>query len=530
MNWKHFITGVSLVAGIVIYGGSNAYLSRAFEEASSIDFRVDFDDAKGLKGGEEVRVAGFQVGSVKQVELSEDGRKAIALLRVKSKVKIPKNSQISVAAGLLGGGSYVTITPGDDTALIQQHTTDQAPLHGMPATGLDSALAGASKLTNDAQLQEDLKATVHNIRITTERLNRLGVAAFDDPKGNLQATLRNLQLASEKLPSAINKVDQVMGNAAKISAQAERLEPLLEKQISSLGQQTKTLLASMDSVIKSGGKVAKEAESLTHEVNTTVVESRSSIKALLRSANDAASGAAGLAEQLAGFAGDKDLRKNIVDATGNLVKITDNFAEISKKLDGTVATLSKTATDPELLGDVKATVGNLKDVTTSVKNLAARVEALRLPGEKRAVSNTPSLPGKSSTKLPSWYEPGLTGDFLYDTKAERFQLDANYALVNKGQLYRVGLFDATERNRVNLQVGQKSGEFWTRYGLFGGKLGVGFDAPVGPLQWRVDLQDPNRFTVNTRVRARLNDTTALTFGVNSVGNGNHPMLGLQIRK
>lgn len=526
MNWRNFATGVVLVGFLTAWGVSKAYLNRAWEERNSIDFQVAFEDAKGLKGTEEVRVAGFQVGSVKEVHLSEDGHKAIALLRVSSKVKIPRDSQISVSAGLLGGSSFVTITPGKEKNIINAQTP---LLEGAPAAGLDSALAGVSKLTTDEALQEDLKATVHNIRVTSERLNRLGVAAFDDPQGDFQATLRNLRATSALLPATLQNIEKVTGNAAALTGSARRLQPLVEKQIATLSKQTQTLLTSMDGVLKNGSKVALEAESLTKEVKTTVVESRSSIKALLRSANDAASGAAGLAEQLAQTVGNPDLRKNVVDATGNLVKVSDNLVAISKKLDGTVGELSKTATDPELAANLKTTVANIKDATTSVKNLAARVEALHLPGEKRTTT-APAPPTPTAAKLSGWYESGLTGDFLYDTKAERFRLDSNFALVSGGRLYRAGLLDATERNRVNLQVGQKSGEFWTRYGLFGGKLGVGLDAPLGPLQWRVDLQDPNHFTANTRIRARLNDTTALTLGVDSVGNGNHPMIGLQIRK
>jgi hypothetical protein len=192
---------------------------------------------------------------------------------------------------------------------------------------------------------------------------------------------------------------------------------------------------------------------------------------------------------------------------------------ISEKLGATADTLSKTATDPELLANIKATVANVKDASASIKNLTARAETIRLPGEKKiGTANPPAIPKKQ----PVWYEPGLTGDFLYDTKAERFQLDTHYAQVFQGQLFRVGLTDAGERNRVDLQVGQKSGELWTRYGLF--------DRQVGPFQWRLDLLDPNRFTANTRLRARLNTNTALTLGVDSVGNGNRPVVGIQIRK
>jgi phospholipid/cholesterol/gamma-HCH transport system substrate-binding protein len=528
MSKRDIVTGVVIVGAAIGLGVAKGWLNRSWEERNSTDFRVAFDDAKGLKGGEEVRVAGFQVGSVKEVRLSDDGRKAITLLRINDGVKIPLKSQISVSSGLLGGGAVVTIIPSREMEFITEATTKEKPLEGEPAAGLDSALAGVSKFTNDDALREDLTATAHNLKLISEKLNKLGaIAALDDPKGDLQATIRNIRATSALLPATMQKVDAVVANAAEVTASAKTIAPLLEKQVATLSKETQTLIKDLDSVMKSGGRIATQTEGLAKEAKETVADSRASIKALLRSANDATAGVAGLTEQLKLLVGDKDLQRSVVVTTANLAKLSDNLVTLSQKLDETAGTLSKTATDPELLTNIKTTVANVKDASGSIKNITARVETLRLPGEKRPSTVNPPSPLK---KQPSWYEPGLTGDFLYDTKAERFRLDTNYSVVTGGQLWRVGLTDATERNLVNVQLGQKSGELWTRYGLFGGKLGVGFDVPVGSLQWRLDLQDPNRFTVNTRLRARLNDSAALTFGLDSVGNGNLPKIGLQIRK
>ena len=528
MNKQYFITGLSGFLATAILVFSWTWLNRTFQERDTVDFRVAFDDVKGLKGNEEVRVAGFQVGSVKSLHLSGDGRKAIVLLRVSRSVKIPLDSKISVSSGLLGGGAVVTVIPGHVATMITEETTKEKPLEGEPAGGLDSALAGVSKYTNDDALRADLMATAHNLRLVSERVTRLGaIGALDDSKGDLQATLRNLRAASVQLPVTMKKMDSVIANAAELSASAKNIGPLLEKQVTTLSKETQVLVKDLDTVMKSGGRIAAETEGLAKEAKETVADSRASIKALLRSANDAASGVAVLTEQMTQLAADKELKGNVLASTANLAKISENLVAVTQKLDATAATLSKTATDPELLANIKTTVANVKDASGSIKNLTARVETLRLPGEKKSGSPNPPTPVK---KQPAWYESGLTGDFLYDTKAERFRLDTNYAHVAEGQLWRAGLTDATGRNLVNVQLGQKSGELWTRYGLFGGKLGVGFDTQVGALQWRLDLQDPNRFTANTRLRARLNNSAALTLGLDSVGNGNRPMIGLQIRK
>ena len=531
MSKRDLVTGVVTVVGVAGLILAKGWLNQSWEERNSTDFQVAFDDAKGLKGGEDVRVAGFKVGSVKSIRLSDDGRRAVVLVRVKNGVKIPVKSQFSVASGLLGGGAVVTIVPSKETTFITNETTKQTPLEGEPAAGLDSALAGMSKFTNDDALREDLVATAHNLRVVSEKITKMGaIGALDDSQGDIQATLRNLRATSALLPATLRKVDIVIGNAGEVAASAKTITPLLEKQVATLSKETQTLIKDLDSVMKSGGRIATETEGLAKEAKLTVADSRESIKTLLRSANDAAAGVAGLTEQMTQLIGDKNLKDNVLAATTNFTKISENLVAISQKLDATAGKLSQAATDPELLDNIKITVANVKDASGSIKNLTARVEALRLPGEKKAGTASSGNQPLGSGKQPSWYESGLTGDFLYDTKAERFQLDTNYAQVVEGQLFRVGITDTTERNQVNVQVGQKSGELWTRYGLFGSKLGVGFDTQAGPLQWRLDVFDPNRFTVNTRLRARLNKNTALTLGLDSVGNGNRPRVGLQIRK
>jgi hypothetical protein len=72
--------------------------------------------------------------------------------------------------------------------------------------------------------------------------------------------------------------------------------------------------------------------------------------------------------------------------------------------------------------------------------------------------------------------------------------------------------------------------FGYRYGLFAGKLGVGADTRLGPLDLRLDLYDPNRFQVDARVKTYLNSNTALTFGIGSIGKENRATLGVQIRR
>ena len=111
--------------------------------------------------------------------------------------------------------------------------------------------------------------------------------------------------------------------------------------------------------------------------------------------------------------------------------------------------------------------------------------------------------------------------------------DANYTLLSgRNQFYRLGLFDATERNQLQLQMGYSNGlpaTFAYRFGVLAGKFGGGIDFRTGPLDFRVDVFDPNRLQFNLRAKGYLNRASSLFGGLDSVGKENRATLGVQVR-
>ena len=238
------------------------------------------------------------------------------------------------------------------------------------------------------------------------------------------------------------------------------------------------------------------AEHLTNGLDNTLAENRKTLHSLLGNANDAANSVAGLTEELKTTLGDKNIKNSLTTSSQNLTAATANLTAISTKLDATASDVQRLADDPRLNANVRETVDNLRASSESVRNLAQRLEGIHIPGEKRRNTNvaneTPSPPHYfSSTSL---LEPGLVFDSLYDTKVERLRFDADYTLLTgkPGSFYRIGIFDATYNNRLNLEAGQ--GLFGNRadyrYGLIDGKFGAGIDFRAGPLDFRFDAYDP----------------------------------------
>jgi ABC-type transporter Mla subunit MlaD len=511
------VMGTVCVAGLV---GASLWLRNALTLGKENHFVVRLPDARGLKGAEEVRIAGFKVGRVGKVGLSKDGRAAEVELLVDAKYPIAKDAKIQVNPPLLGGVVYVSIVPGTPGVATLK---DGEMTTGQEAAGLDALAAGANRLVGDPKMQEDLKATVAAVRESTESLKNL----LADP--NLKKALGGVGQASEQLPRVMDQTHALLGRA---NTMASRLEETVRR----LGSGADRAMGNVSAATRSGAGAAREAERTIKTANATLQENRESIKALLRSANDAAAGMAALMDQAAGLVAEKDLKKNLVSTTANIDAATKNVVEVTRKLDATMASVQKAAGDEQLLGDVKATLGNIKEASASIQRLAARIEKIRLPGEKGTPAEGPSVPPVPTLPgLTTLLEPGLTLDSVYDTKGERYRLDAGYTLLTRDQrgFYRVGVSDATEADRLNFQLGafgKLPATSAMRYGLFAGKLGAGVDVRSGGLDWRLDVFNPNRMTVNLRAKRYLDPNTALLMGLESVGNGNRATVGVQVRR
>ncbi len=524
---QNFAVGLVLLMGVALIVFATLYIQGNVARKASYNFDVQLDNALGILPSADVLMAGIKIGSVETVTLTS-GNKALLKLRVDNNRLIPNDSRFVIITGLLTNNPVLEVRPGKDKATVRANSVVEGSSEGDLTSVLNSGKALADNLNGfvgDAQTQADLKATIRNIRVLTE-----GAARFSSDRqtqADLKATITNLKATTDQLPA--------------LTAQAGR-------QLKDISARSNALLNSLEPTVKSGQRIAADAEGIaantkgiTGELQTALKENRATLKSLLQNADEATSAIAGLTLQAKEALGDKKLRENLSQSA-------ENLASISARLDAVTADIQRLSSDPRLASDLRDTVSNLKETSTSFRNLAARVETVRIPGERRRPQpgESPAPPRPSvAPQTVSLLEPGLNLDAIYDTKAERLRLDTNYTLLGgasgllalggPGTFYRIGVQDLTERNRLNLQFGQYNGSealFALRYGIFAGKLGLGADARTGPLDLRLDVYDPNRLQINARAKGYLNrdQTTALTVGVDSIGKENRAVLGVQIRR
>lgn len=85
---------------------------------SDYEFTVRMPTAAGLIRGSDVRVAGMKIGAVSGLALETKSYRALVRLRVRSDLKLPQDSRLSVVTPAMGS-SYLSVSPGRSPATIQ---------------------------------------------------------------------------------------------------------------------------------------------------------------------------------------------------------------------------------------------------------------------------------------------------------------------------------------------------------------------------------------------------------------------------
>ncbi len=259
-----------------------------------------FDNLKELKQGDEVRMAGVKIGSVERTRLA--GRRAEAVLRIDSSVKIASDATATIVMAGLIGTNYI---------------------------GLDLGSPGAPVLTDGAELRTKITPDIN--AIMTE-LGNLG-QKLEGALGSITTTVSG----DGKNPGLFQKLDRlVTDNSVKIDI-------------------TMTNLATATDKINKGegtlGKLLNDSK-LHDELVATVSE----IKGAATDAKSFVADAQTLVNQVK--SGKGTLGALIFDETaGNDLKVvTRNLRDISDKIAKGEGTLGKLLTDDSLYLSAQSTL------------------------------------------------------------------------------------------------------------------------------------------------------------------------------
>ncbi len=231
---------VALVAAIFIRQG----LLR-----QTVSYSFVADTAQDIAKGQAVRIAGFRVGSVTDVDLRDDGSVAVNFEVDADHARfVTHDARIELRKEGLVGSPTMEIVPGPDKTRL---AAAQARLAFSRADGL-GALANQVRdefvpILKDikaitgalADPQKGLPGTLAQIRASSEALNVLlangnrqvegigstAIRVLGKTEEDLTHLGQTLEAANQRLPGMLDRTQQVLDHVEKISAEAEASVP-----------------------------------------------------------------------------------------------------------------------------------------------------------------------------------------------------------------------------------------------------------------------------------------------------------------
>lgn len=237
------LTTILLVAASAIYV---MYARGTFDTTQKLVLVAD--NAEGISVGTDLTFAGFPIGRVSRIELSEEGDAKILIdVPVKDAHWLRTSSMFTLERSLVGG----------------------AKLRAFSGILTDPPLEEGAKrrlLTGDAS--SEIPLLVARAKELVENLK-----AMTDPDSSLDASLGNVKTLTEKMSSKQGVLGAVMGNERdlqKILTTLDRTNQLLAR-VDGVAAKADTQVFGQDGLIK-------DAQTTVRELNALLADTRTSLK------------------------------------------------------------------------------------------------------------------------------------------------------------------------------------------------------------------------------------------------------------
>lgn len=383
---------------------------------------VGMDDASGLMPGSQVLMAGVPIGSVSQIGLDAQNHAKLTI-RIDRPHFVPQGSTAVVPSSLVGFGQSVLqiIPPAGEAVPLQ-----------------DGALIAGTR-------GNPLKSILPNSQETVANLNKTLVA--------FQKLLNNEKLKAS-LTGVMDNSAQAMHQVALLTAHANQM--MGENQVSINRAITQASLALAD--------VHKGSELVVHLLEKGQFQDQT--MALLKSLTASSNRANQLVGDIQSFVNDQSLRANLNATMANTAKLTAEGQKIGESVKGLTDTGKDAAQHIITLTD------HATQTADQASKLLAKLQSLvdKVDHKIDKVGGIPKIgPIKSEMDVMRADRPNYN------------RTDFNAVIPFGKDNLHVGVYDAFESNRLNLQLGQylRPG-LEVRYGAYAGSLGLGVNWQIAP--------------------------------------------------
>ena len=115
---------IETVMGAVVLAVAGGFLYFAYSNSDVKPIQgyavsASFTNISGISPGSAVRVGGIKIGVVESLDLDAKNFQAVAKLRIRDAVKLPRDSSASVQSSGLLGDKFLALEPGGDDANLK---------------------------------------------------------------------------------------------------------------------------------------------------------------------------------------------------------------------------------------------------------------------------------------------------------------------------------------------------------------------------------------------------------------------------
>ena len=309
------VTGVFVILGVALVVIGALWLSESRWRGDYRDVSAFFDEVGQLRAGNSVTLRGVEVGSVRSIEVREDG--VLVRLRVESDVPLPEDPVVSLHPVSMFGGWSAAIRPASEVP--------EAPLDTL--RGPEGALPGVTA-SNFAEISDHAGDIAGNL----ERLSdRLAIAFNEETAADLGRAVSNFEEASQELVTMLTRQREGFGQFSEDMASA--------------GRDIRQAAAALDSTVGRLERATGEGE----------------LEAIFDNTREATASLSRVTDSLETTTADVD----------RAVTRADSVLASAEALLGGIqrgeGALGRMATDPELYEDLTATLTELRTLLDDLK-------------------------------------------------------------------------------------------------------------------------------------------------------------------
>lgn len=511
--------GLLVIVVALLAVGTAIFLSGVLRDIGAYRITVMFENVYGLDRGASVRLRGVTVGQVREVTLEghpEFPDKQVAVLcTIRPETVIYKEDTFMVVQGALVGDKYLSITQLPEQK-GRHRLEDGAVVGGSGASGAEIVMDEAQRLLTTARtavqsvdamlgdeaVQENVKATVANLRAASESVVAIADATTRVVQGVARAESVNEARLSEMMQNLVAASED-------IAVTTQRVQDMV-----ALTPVPAQIAAAGENIVEASESVAAMAEETRARVADLSVDA--DLEATMASLREASESLREMSANAAEITGDEQMREDLRTTAENVREATESLRSAAQRVDELVG-------DEQINEDVRATISTVRETAESGREAIGRADRIMtdIEGTLETVRRTQELvtdiQARPYVQLIQAREGGFRADAAFDVRGNP----------EATAFWRVGLRDVGSSDSLDLQFAQQRGRDVFRAGLIGGSLGVAYDWREGDrLGVQAEAYDPNDLRLDLRLRMSVRRDYDLLLGLDRAFDRNDPTIGV----